>query len=451
MTLPAGTPQTVTWNVSGTNAAPINTASVNILLSTDGGATFPLSLASATPNDGTQAVTLPAIATTQARVKIEAVGNIFFDVSDANFTITTGNAAPVANADATSTPVNTAVMVNVLANDTDSDGSLDPDLRRGHRRALARGDVGQRRRPASSRTRRPAASTGPDSFTYTVDDDDGATSNAATVSIAVGSGAPVDVFPSSFTVQTGALAGGTAASLNADDDAYLVRERRPKTSPRTATWYGTFTGVDNATTTLQTTYSGKSSVSCTQTISIWRWTDSTWVDLDTRTVGTTEVEVAGVGPSGALDPFVSGTTGLGDARIRVSCSNTGGPAFALSGDLLKLTVGTGGGTQTLTVTTAGAGTGTVTSSPPGINCRADCCEPFAGGTVVTLTAAPGPSSTFAGWSGACAGSGACQVTMNAPSSVTATFTASGDRRLPLLVHRPDGHARQRVGREPERR
>ena len=93
VSLPAGT-QTVTWNVSGTNAAPINTASVNILLSTDGGATFPLSLASSTPNDGTQAVTLPAIATTQARVKIEAVGNIFFDVSDANFTITTGNAPP---------------------------------------------------------------------------------------------------------------------------------------------------------------------------------------------------------------------------------------------------------------------------------------------------------------------------------------------------------------------
>src|SRR4029453_17330096 len=121
VTVPAGTPQTVTWNISGTNAAPINTASANILLPTAGGAAFPLSLASATPNDGTQSVNLPAIATTQARVKIEAVGNIFFDVSDANFTISTGNAPPVANADATSTPVNTAVMVNVLANDTDSD------------------------------------------------------------------------------------------------------------------------------------------------------------------------------------------------------------------------------------------------------------------------------------------------------------------------------------------
>ena len=111
-----------------------------------------------------------------------------------------------------------------------------------------------------------------------------------------------------------------------------------KTTPKTATWYGTFTGISNATTTLQATYRGKSSISCTQTISIWRWTDSTWVDLDTRTVGTTEVEVAGIGPSGALDPFVSGTTGLGDVRVRVSCSNAGASVFALSGDLLKLTV-----------------------------------------------------------------------------------------------------------------
>ena len=446
VSLPAGT-QTVTWNVSGTNAAPINTASVNILLSTDGGATFPLSLASSTPNDGTQAVTLPAVATTQARVKIEAVGNIFFDVSDANFTITTGNAAPVANADATSTPVNTAVMVNVLANDTDSDGSLDAT------------SVAVTSGPSHGATSvhavtgvvtyTPAAGfQGSDSFTYTVEDDDGATSNAATVSIAVGSGAPVDVFPSSFTVQTGAPVSGTAASLNADDDAYLV-VNAAKTTPRTATWYGTFTGINNATTTLQTTYRGKSSVSCTQTISIWRWTDSTWVDLDTRTVGTTEVEVAGIGPSGALDPFVSGTTGLGDARIRVSCSNAGGPVFALSGDLLKLTVGSGGGTQTLTVTTAGTGTGTVTSSPPGISCPADCSEPFAGDGRDAQRGA----RSFLDLRGLVRGVHRFgRLPGHDERAVLGDRNLHDiDQRLPLVVHGADGRARQRERREPERR
>ena len=150
-------------------------------------------------------------------------------------------------------------------------------------------------------------------------------------------GGGTDVFPSSFTVLVGALAGGTVANLGSDDNAYLVVHSN-KTTPKTATWFGAFTGVDNATTTLEATYIGKSSITCTQVISIWRWTDSTWVDLDTRQVGTTEVEVSGIGPSGSLDPFVSGASGVGDVRVRVSCSNTGASVFSLSGDLLKITV-----------------------------------------------------------------------------------------------------------------
>lgn len=83
----------VTWNVSSTNLAPINCASVNVLLSTDGGNTFPITLASATPNDGSHTVTVPSNLTTQARVRVEAVGNIFFDISNANFSIQ--NSSPV--------------------------------------------------------------------------------------------------------------------------------------------------------------------------------------------------------------------------------------------------------------------------------------------------------------------------------------------------------------------
>jgi 6-phosphogluconolactonase (cycloisomerase 2 family) len=81
------------------------------------------------------------------------------------------------------------------------------------------------------------------------------------------------------------------------------------------------------------------------------------------------------------------------------------------------------GAYTLNVSTAGSGTGTVTSSPAGINCGADCSEPYASGASVTLTATPASGSMFSGWSGDCSGTGACVVSMSAARSVTATFSS----------------------------
>lgn len=87
LTWAAGSGQTVTWNVAGTNAAPVACANVAIDLSTDGGNTFPASLAAATPNDGSEAVILPGTLTTLARVRVSCVGNVFFDISNANFSL----------------------------------------------------------------------------------------------------------------------------------------------------------------------------------------------------------------------------------------------------------------------------------------------------------------------------------------------------------------------------
>lgn len=91
-----GGTQTVTWNVASTDLSPISCANVDIVMSTDGGLTYPTTVLSNTPNDGTQLVTVPNIPTNNTvRFKVRAAGNIFFDISDANFTINFNAALPV--------------------------------------------------------------------------------------------------------------------------------------------------------------------------------------------------------------------------------------------------------------------------------------------------------------------------------------------------------------------
>ena len=80
-------PKNITWEVANTDKAPVGVIKVNILLSIDGGLTFPIVLAEKTPNDGFETVIIPNSPTTMARIKVEAVDNIFFDISNADFTI----------------------------------------------------------------------------------------------------------------------------------------------------------------------------------------------------------------------------------------------------------------------------------------------------------------------------------------------------------------------------
>jgi hypothetical protein len=83
---------------------------------------------------------------------------------------------------------------------------------------------------------------------------------------------------------------------------------------------------------------------------------------------------------------------------------------------------TGAVTYSLKVNHSGNGGGTVTSTPaPGIACGATCSVIYDSFTVVDLVATPNSGSTFSGWSGDCAGTGACTLRMDSNKSVTATF------------------------------
>ena len=100
-TFEGGSALTVTWDVANTTGPEINTANVNILIAVDSGLgpnreapIFRMLLAN-TPNDGSEVVTLPRVTTSKARIMVQAVGNVFFDVSDADFTISTPGVGPL--------------------------------------------------------------------------------------------------------------------------------------------------------------------------------------------------------------------------------------------------------------------------------------------------------------------------------------------------------------------
>ena len=138
-------------------------------------------------------------------------------------------------------------------------------------------------------------------------------------------------------VEEGLDPSGTFADLAAADTAYY---RTNSTTPLivpllgtpTSSWYGRMTGVPRALTSLKVTYAGFNSRSCTQELQVYRWTTSSWVQIDSRAVSTTQVTIGDLSPTGAAANYVSTA---GEVRVRVRC--TANLSFNTAGNLMRIT------------------------------------------------------------------------------------------------------------------
>ena len=142
---------------------------------------------------------------------------------------------------------------------------------------------------------------------------------------------PLSAAPATTVIETGTFRAGSAAALTADDNVYY-RVNTTTSGTRISSWYGSFTGVPTTLASLRATYVGRNRRSCTQTVAAWRWTDSTWQQMDSRTVGNADVTLANLVPPGAASGYVSPT---GEVRVRVRC--TGTTTGFSSGDLMTIT------------------------------------------------------------------------------------------------------------------
>jgi parallel beta-helix repeat protein len=137
--------------------------------------------------------------------------------------------------------------------------------------------------------------------------------------------------PGTAVIQAGRLRSGGASALVADDGTLLSVDSTTS-GTRTTAWYGRFAGVTPTLANMSITYSGGNSATCSQSVSIHRFTDSKWVTLDSRSVGATRVRIAGLAPATPLGGYVSRS---GELRVRVRCTRRSN--FYSMGDHMQLT------------------------------------------------------------------------------------------------------------------
>jgi Multicopper oxidase len=147
-------------------------------------------------------------------------------------------------------------------------------------------------------------------------------------------------FPTSSRILAGTLNSGTVTNLAVDDGRYY-KVNSTTTGTRTTDWYGQLSGVPAGAANLKVTYNGNNTVTASQTLHIWNWATSAWVQIaGPTTVGTADVTVGPVTvpaapAAGSWASYIG--TGLNKGLVRVRVLNTDGTTnFVTGGDLMTL-------------------------------------------------------------------------------------------------------------------
>ena len=235
---------------------------------------------------------------------------------------------------------------------------------------------------------------------------------------------------------------GTACSSGFDHDTLVVLTAKADTKSAFTGWSG---GGCSGTGTCQATLSADTTITATFTKNAAPKKNLTVNKTGTGT-GSVSSDPTGIDCGGTCtaqfnqsSPVVltahpdsgstfggwsgGGCSGTGTCRVPMSADTTVTATFTLIPPQ-----------HTLTVNRTGTGAGSVSSSPTGIDCGATCSAQFDDAKLVTLTAHADTGSTFGGWSGGgCSGTGTCKVTLNADTTVTASFTSTATGSLKVKV------------------
>ncbi len=407
VTWPSGTSQTVSWNVAGTDLSPISCTSVDILLSTDGVTSYSTTRAAGVSNSGSQSITVPGSTTTSARVKVQCSGNIFFDISNADFTISGSTGSPpsvsiTAPADGSSSTDGDSVTFTGTASDPE-DGDLSGSLSWS---SSLDGNIGS---GASFSTT--TLSVGSHTITASVTDSD-SLSGSAMISITVttvggGNGPQTAVYDSGLGAPACAVAGSSCDSLALLDgvsDAGPEPNQPNTLDSCTDGTSGSYHSDESNDRLFVTTLDGADMVEGTTVridATVWAWTtpssDSldlyyaananspTWVFIATlspATAGAQTLSTTYTLPSGSLQAIRA------NFRYQGSASSCSGGNYDDADDLV-FAVGTAAGctvnadcddgafcngAETCNVGTGTCEAGTAVSCDDGVSCTVDTCN-----------------------------------------------------------------------------